>query len=162
MHTVHSRCSITRLTIPVSPGMLILQIDLLLEHHVLAQERIFTLSRKITKSGKSRPFTSFCFLIWNMHRHTCTHIHIPAQSHTHKCALTNTLTHSHALSAHTCPDTLCAHTHAHTLTHKHAHLYPLTKNSVVNWTDLTLSALPTGKEISRPETHAHTHNSNSL
>lgn len=119
MNTAHNRCSVTRLTIPDSPGMFLLQINLLLEHLVLAQEIIFILSLKITESDKSSPFISFCFLLWNIHSHTCTHVHMPCTlTHTHKCVHTNILIHSHAcMCAHTCTDTFAACTHTCSLSH---------------------------------------------
>lgn len=159
MHTVHSRCSITRLTIPVSPGMLILQIDLLLEHQVLAQERIFTLCLKITKSGKSRPLLHFAFL-FGIYTGTPAHTYTSRHSHTLISVCLQTHSSICMLSCvHTRVQTHCVHTHMLTLSHISIHIY--THLQRTQWSIGLISycqLFPQVKKfLHQKHKHAHTH-----
>lgn len=88
-----------------SPKNELLQIKLIPEHHVLAQESIFIFSSKMVESGNLGMFQSFCFILWDIHLHT--HTHIPMTAHT--------LAHSH-VGTHTCTHSqMCLHTHPYPL-----------------------------------------------
>ena len=88
-----------------SPKNELLQIKLIPEHHVLAQESIFIFSSKMVESGNLGMFQSFCFILWDIHLHT--HTHIPMTAHT--------LAYSH-VGTHTCTHSqMCLHTHPYPL-----------------------------------------------
>lgn len=110
-----------------SPKNELLQIKLIPEHHVLAQESIFIFSSKMVESGNLGMFQSFCFILWDIHLHTHTH--------THDCTHTCTLT--------------CGHTHMHTLTDvlTYTPIPTCEEELTANWAYHMLPALSTGKEM---------------